>query len=241
MCLRSATFRVAAYKVVTEPNPCRSCHGADPARARSLAFRSGPHVPRAGAWSGRTAIAMDTGDTAWLLMSTALVMIMLPGPGALLRRPGPQQERAVDGHAQLLRAGPRQRRVGRRRLHARLRARRRRARPDRRPRLRDVQRRRAGAQRRPTPTTDPVRPVRGVPADVRGDHAGAHHRRVRRAQAVRARSSCSRSSGRSSSTRRWPTGSGRPTAGCSSSARSTSPAAPSSTSARASRPSSSRC
>ena len=38
-----------------------------------------------------------------------------------------------------------------------------------------------------------------------------------------------RSSGRSSSTRRSPTGSGRPTAGCSSSARSTSPAARSST------------
>ena len=31
----------------------------------------------------------------------------------------------------------------------------------------------------------PVRPVRRVPADVRGDHAGAHHRGLRRAQAVR--------------------------------------------------------
>ena len=44
------------------------------------------------------------------------------------------------------------------------------------------------------------------------------------------------SCGRSSSTRRSPTGSGRPTAGCSSSARSTSRAAPSSTSAPACRP-----
>ena len=31
----------------------------------------------------------------------------------------------------------------------------------------------------------PVRPVRVIPADVRGHHAGAHHRRVRRAQALR--------------------------------------------------------
>ena len=51
-------------------------------------------------------------------------------------------------------------------------------------------------------------------------------------------SSSSRSSGRSSSTRRSPTGSGRPTAGCSSSAPSISPAGRSSTSARACRPSS---
>ena len=28
---------------------------------------------------GRNVRSMDTGDTAWLLMSTALVMIMLPG------------------------------------------------------------------------------------------------------------------------------------------------------------------
>ena len=123
-------------------------------------------------------------------------------PRPVLRRPGPPQERAVDDHAQLLRPGPRQRRLGRGRLLARVRAGRRRARassaastssgfidgrPDPQPDLRP---------------DDPVRPVRGVPADVRGDHAGPDHRRLRRAQAVRRRSSCSRSCGRSSSTPR---------------------------------------
>ena len=72
------------------------------------------------------------------------------GSRAVLRRPRPPQERAVDGHAQLLRAGPRQHRLGRRRVHPRLRARRQRPGPDRRPRLRDVQRRRPGADRRST-------------------------------------------------------------------------------------------
>ena len=46
---------------------------------------------------------MDSGDTAWMLMSTALVMIMLPGLalfyGGLVR----SKNVLVHGHAQLLR------------------------------------------------------------------------------------------------------------------------------------------
>ena len=41
-------------------------------------------------------LTIDSGDTAWMLVSTALVMLMLlPGPGAVLWRPGPRQEPAV--------------------------------------------------------------------------------------------------------------------------------------------------
>ena len=65
---------------------------------------------------------MDTGDTAWMLMSTALVMVMLPGLalfyGGLVRRKNVLS--TID--AQLLRPGPRQRRLGDRRLHPRVRA-----------------------------------------------------------------------------------------------------------------------
>ena len=104
--------------------------------------------------------------------------------GPLLRRPRPPQERPLDDHAQLLRAGDRQRRLGPRRLQPRLRARRQRDGPDRQPRLRRVHGRRPHAEhglRR----DHPVRPVRRLPADVRGDHPGAHHRRLRRAEALR--------------------------------------------------------
>src|SRR4029079_19568372 len=62
----------------------------------SLAFRTSPiPVGRPRATSATTRVgrkdrSMDTGDTAWLLMSTALVMIMLPGLalfyGGLVRR-----------------------------------------------------------------------------------------------------------------------------------------------------------
>ena len=84
-----------------------------------------------------------------------------------------------------------------------------------------------GAQRRP------VRALRDVPDDVRGHHAGAHQRRLRRAQALRRVRALHDRRGRCSSTRRWPTWSGA-AASCSSSARSTSRAARSSTSPRAS-------
>ena len=42
---------------------------------------------------------IDSGDTAWMLAATALVMIMLPGLARVLRRPRPPQERAVHDHA----------------------------------------------------------------------------------------------------------------------------------------------
>ena len=45
---------------------------------------------------------LDSGDTAWMLTSTALVLMMtIPGPGAVLRRHGAQEERAGHGDAEL--------------------------------------------------------------------------------------------------------------------------------------------
>ena len=176
---------------------------------------------------------MDTGDTAWLLMSTALVMIMLPGLalfyGGLVRRKNVLSTimHSFFGLALVsvvwvivgftLAFGP----------DVTLPTS---ARADRRSRLRVLQR------RRPRAVGDlrddrAVRAVRGVPADVRGHHAGAHHRRLRRAQALQRVRAVHDPVVDPSSTRRSPTGSGRPTAGCSSSARSTSPAGRSSTSA----------
>ena len=43
--------------------------------------------------------AVNTGDTAWLLVSAALVLLMTPGARALLRRHGPEEERALHDHA----------------------------------------------------------------------------------------------------------------------------------------------
>jgi Amt family ammonium transporter len=44
----------------------------------------------------------DTGDTAWMLVASALVLFMTPGPRALLRRHGAQEERARDVHVLVL-------------------------------------------------------------------------------------------------------------------------------------------
>ena len=38
---------------------------------------------------------IDTGDTAWMIVATALVMLMTPGLGFLLRRVGPAEERPL--------------------------------------------------------------------------------------------------------------------------------------------------
>ena len=59
----------------------------------------------AAAAAAAAAPALDNGDTAWMLTSTALVLMMtIPGPGAVLRRHGAQEEHAGDHHAELRRS-----------------------------------------------------------------------------------------------------------------------------------------
>ena len=151
---------------------------------------------------------MDTGDTAWMLASTALVMIMLPGLalfyGGLVRRKNVLSTimHSFFGLALVsvvwvligfsLAFGPDARRP---RAH-------------RRPRLRRLHERRPRAEHRLRPD-HPVPAVRGVPADVRGHHARPSSPAPSPSASGSAPSSCSRSSGRSSSTRRSRTGSGR--------------------------------
>ena len=127
---------------------------------------------------------MDTGDTAWLLMSTALVMIMLPGLalfyGGLVRSKNVLSTvmHSFFGLALVsvvwvvvgftLAFGPD---VGGLGLIGG---------------LDFAMFNGVGLDAEPDLRDDrPVRPVRRLPADVRGDHPGADHRRVRRAQAVR--------------------------------------------------------
>ena len=127
---------------------------------------------------------IDSGDTAWLLMSTALVMVMLPGLalfyGGLVRRKNVLSTvmHSFFGLALV------EHRVGADRLLAGVRHGRRRAGPHRRPRLRRVHGRRPRTVDR-LRRDDPVHPVRRVPAHVRGHHPGADQRRLRRAQALR--------------------------------------------------------
>ena len=97
-------------------------------------------------------------------------------------------------------------------------------------------RRRAGAVQR----DDSTPRLRGIPGDVRRHHRRADLGRDGRAHSLSRLHRCSRWSGRRSSTIRSRIGCGRPTAGCTSSARSTSRAAPSCTSAPARRRSSPR-
>ena len=52
-------------------------------------------------------------DTAWMLVSTALVLLMTPALGVLLRRPGPLEERAQHDDDERRRARLRGRRLGR--------------------------------------------------------------------------------------------------------------------------------
>ena len=131
---------------------------------------------------------MDTGDTAWMLTSTALVMIMLPGLalfyGGLVRRKnvlstimhsffglalvsvvwvivGFSLAFAPSVDLPILGTGW----IGG---------------------LDFVGFNNVGLDPSTVyATDDPVRAVRGVPADVRGHHPGPDHRRLRRAQAVR--------------------------------------------------------
>ena len=46
--------------------------------------------------------ALDTGDTAWVLISAALVFLMTPGPGVFLWRYGQKQKRTQYDYAQFL-------------------------------------------------------------------------------------------------------------------------------------------
>ena len=77
---------------------------------------------------------------------------------------------------------------------------------------------------------DPAAVVLGVPDDVRGDHARAHHRCDRRPHEVLGVVLVHRALGAAWCTRRSRTGCSHPPGGCSAAARSTSPAAPSCTS-----------
>ena len=101
------------------------------------------------------------------------------GPGAVLRRHGAGQERALDVHAQLLRARPRHRAVRDRRLQPVLRDEL--ARRDRRLRLLRARR----CRHRGAPRRDHAAPrVHDLPVHVRGDRARADLRRLRRAPQV---------------------------------------------------------
>jgi len=84
------------------------------------------------------------------------------GAGVLLRRPRPHQERPLDDHAQLVHPGPRQRHLGRLRVHARLRSQP--GRPHRRARPSLPARR--GHRARVVRHDDPVAALRRLPDDV---------------------------------------------------------------------------
>ena len=102
------------------------------------------------------------------------------GPRALLRRNGPEEERAHDDHAQLHLHGARFGTVGARRLQSRIRSGQGRA--DRRAGVGRAARRRTRARR--VRADHSASSLHDVPADVRDHHAGAHHRRVRRANEI---------------------------------------------------------
>ena len=153
------------------------------------------------------AAKVDSGDTAWMLTSSALVLMMtIPGLaffyGGLVRG----QERAVDADAQLHPHGPRVSVTWVLCGYAMAFG------PDVKG-LFGVELL-AGASTGiaigPTslaPTIPTLR-VHGLPAHVRDHHAGAHHRRHRRAHEVHGLPSSSCCSGPPSSTRRCATGSG---------------------------------
>ena len=125
------------------------------------------------------AAKVDTGDTAWMLAATALVLLMTPGARALLRRPRAREEHAQHVHDVRRRDRGRDRHVGAGRLLARVRRDRR---PDRRPRLRRPARRHLRAPRR---DDDPAPGLLGLPGDLLHHHDRARLGRRRRADALR--------------------------------------------------------
>ena len=174
---------------------------------------------------------MNTGDTAWVLISTALVLFMTPGLaffyGGMVRGKNVLGMLMQNFFAMGILADP----LGGGRVHPRVRRRRQR-RVHRQPRLRVPEGRRAAA-RAPDEffelPDDPVRPVLRVPDDVRDHHPGADHRRHRRPAEVRRVRGVHLRSGWCWCTARSPTGCS-PAAGSPTWARSTSPAARSCTS-----------
>ncbi len=131
--------------------------------------------------AAETASAVNTGDTAWILVSAALVMFMTPGLaffyGGLVRSKNVLGTIMHSFMALGIVSDP----LGRHRPHARLRAGHRQAyrrrRVDRRARLHRVQGRRRRAQR--SGGNDSPHCVRHLPDDVRRHHAGTYRRRVR--------------------------------------------------------------
>ena len=172
------------------------------------------------AWAQATEAHADTGDTAWMLISAALVLLMTPGLalfyGGMVRR---KNVLATFMHSHFaLGAG-----------HAcsgcssatPWRSARRTAGSSAASTTCFLERRR----RRPLTGTHPAPGLHGLPDEVRHHHPGADLRRVRRADEVQRLRRCSRCSGPRWSTTRSRTGSGRTAAGWPSSACSTSPAA----------------
>ncbi len=189
-------------------------------------------APTAGATEAPAAPKFDTGDTAWMLTSTALVLMMTI-PGLFLFYGGLVRSKNVLStimHSFFC-AALDQRDLGAVRLLARLRARRRRL--DRRPRLRrDERHPRDGERAR---ADDPADPVRRLPGDVRDHHAGPHLRHLRRAHQLPGLRALHAALVDLRLLPDSPTGCGAAAGSARRSARSTSPAAPSSTSRAASR------
>ena len=138
--------------------------------------------PRRPAPAAPAAPKVDTGDTAWVLTSSALVL-MMTAPGLALFYGGMVRRKNV--LATLMQSfilmarhlGP----VGALRLQPRVRARHRRHR--RQPQVDRPVRRRRRAERR-LRGDDPAPGLHGLPAHVRHHHARADHGRVRRAHEV---------------------------------------------------------
>ena len=110
----------AGHDVRTLPTLTTRRHRALRSRMRAVFVPGGPldNVLE----TRRDGMSVSAGDTAWLLDGDGPGDGDAARTGAVLRRPGPSQERALDDHAQLLRPGHRQRRLGHRRLQPRLRA-----------------------------------------------------------------------------------------------------------------------
>ena len=68
----------------------------------AVAQTPAPTAPAAATAPAAPASAINSGDTAWMLTSMALVLMMtIPGLALFLWRHGSQDERASDGHAEL--------------------------------------------------------------------------------------------------------------------------------------------